>query len=127
MIKKIIIWGTKDKGIRVLQNINPSEAVVIAFTDSTQTYIDSIHDGIRLLPFYTAIEENFDYIVIASSFYSEITVFLEMHGINNNKIIQIFNASLAIPNTLFYFDQIDLNQEKTKIFLSLDALLLGDF
>ena len=127
MKKRIIIWGTKDKGIRTLHFLNYTYVEIVAFTDNQQKKNKKLYGDIDILTVSDALNMDYDYIIIASSFYSEISVFLEMNNVPTSKIIQAFNTSLLLPRTLFFYDEIDPDLDKLNIFTSLEALVLGDF
>ncbi len=122
-MKKIIIWGMKEKAIRICHFLNYELAEIVAFTDGGCRDRYVFRNGINAMPYYEALSLEYDYIVIASRNWDEISVKLQMEGVPKDKIIQVFNSHYSVPDTLFYFDEIDSNQDKKLIFKSLGNIL----
>ncbi len=123
MKKKVIIWGTKAKARRICHFLNDEYAEIIAFTDSMCNEKYEFGNKIEVMPLYDALTLEYDYIVIASTAWDEITERLRYEGVDDSKIVQIYNYHFTIPNTLFFYDDIDINQEKMEIFRGVSCAL----
>lgn len=121
-MKKIIIWGTGFKAKRLCHYLNYDEVEIIGFTDNSGSDGKELWGGYKYMPKYDALQCDYDYIVIASAAYCEITAQLIAEGIEKDKIIQADNIQFMIPNTLYFFDEIELDEEKYKIFIDINLL-----
>ncbi len=115
-MKKIIIWGTGVKAKRLYNYLNFDEVEILGFTDNSGDDDKKLWNGCKYLPRCEALKCDYDYIVIASAAYCEITAQLIVEGIDENKIIQADNVQFMIPDTLYFFDKVVTDQEKCKIF-----------
>ena len=119
-MKKIIIWGTGTKARILCNYLDYSVVEIIGFTDNSGVSNKELWEGYRYISREKALEEEYDYIVIASAAYSEITVRLIAEGVDKNKIIQANNVQFMIPDTLYFFNQVEENIEKYKIFIDIN-------
>ncbi len=121
--KKIIIWGTTNKSNYLYHYLNFDKIEVIGFTDNKiqEEYIENFMFGIPFIKAVKIIDYKFDFIVISSSAYLEITNQLYEYGIDESQIIQANNINFMIPDTLFYFNNVDIYKEKYEIFLDMNC------
>ena len=122
MMSKIIIYGTAYKAKKLCHYLQ-DDVEIIAFTESGCREERTLWNGKKCVPIAEALALNYEYIVIASSAYCEITSSLIAEGVLPENIIQAFNAHSRFPNTLFYYNVLDPFQGKVKIFKSLDCLV----
>lgn len=123
-MKKIIIWGTSIKAKKLIHCLNFNKAEIIGFTDNdfSKTYSDCFIDGYPFIPWEDILKMQYDYIIIASSAFCEITVQLLFHGVRSEKIIQAYNCQFMFPDALFFFNRLELDQDKYDVFARLDTL-----
>lgn len=123
-MKKVIIWGTSVKAKRILQYLDPDKAEIVGFTDNdfAKSYTEHFMKEYPYIPWEDIIEKTYDYIVIASSAFCEITIQLLYHNVSSEKIIQAYNCQFMFPGTLFFFNRLERDQDKYDIFAKLDTL-----
>ena len=126
-MKKLLIWGTGIKAKRLCHYINYDEAEIIGFTDNSGKENMIMWGGYNYLPREEALKGEYDYIVIASSYYCEITTSLIAEGISRKKIIQADNVQFMTPNTLYFFNEIEEDTEKYKIFTDVNLFSCENF
>lgn len=122
-MKKAIVWGTELKAVRLFHYLNLDEVDIIGFTDNsgkTEIITDFMFNR-PYLPIKEAIQQEVDFFVIASSAYCEITNQLVSYGITRERIIQAYNVQFMIPDTLYYYNDIETDDSKYKIFSSLES------
>lgn len=120
-MKKLLIWGTGMRAKRLCHYLNYDEVEVIGFTDNAAENKEC--DQWNGYPYFSkekALANAYDYIVIASIFYSEITAELISEGVEASRIIQAYNVQFMVPNTLYFFHQIERDEEKYKIFIDIN-------
>ncbi len=119
-MKKILIWGTGIKARRLCNYLDFNEVEILGFTDNSGLTDIKLWDGYKFIPKSEALKFDYDYIVIASGAYCEITAQLIAENITENKIIQADNVQFMIPDTLYFFNEIETNEEKYKIFTNIN-------
>lgn len=119
-MKEILIWGTGIKAKLLCNYLNFNEVKIIGFTDNSCVVNKKLWDGYRYLHREKALGCRYDYIVIASAAYCEITASLIADGVVPEKIIQANNVQFMMPNTLYFFDQVECDSEKYKIFTDIN-------
>lgn len=117
-MKRIIIWGTSLKARRVLHFLNYEKVEIIGFTDNYlfRPRVDNFIREYPYIPWEDILEEQYDYIVIASSAFCEITDHLLFSGVSPEKIIQAYNCQFMLSDTLFFFNKPELDENKYEIF-----------
>lgn len=117
-MKRIIIWGTSLKARRVLHFLNYEKVEIIGFTDNYlfRPRVDNFIREYPYIPWEDILEEQYDYIVIASSAFCEITNHLLFSGVSPEKIIQAYNCQFMLSDTLFFFNKPELDENKYEIF-----------
>lgn len=117
-MKRIIIWGTSLKAKRILRFLNYEKVKIIGFTDSNfnRPRIDNFIEEYPYIPWEDIIQEEYDYIVIASSAFCEITDRLIFSGVFPEKIIQAYNCQYMLSDSLFFFNKLEVDEEKYEIF-----------
>ena len=123
-MKIIIIWGTSIKAKKLLSYLNFDKVEIIGFTDNdfSKSYNDCFIGGYPYVPWEDILKEKYDYVLIASSAFCEITIQLVFHGVLPEKIIQAYNCQFMFPNALYFFNKLELDQDKYDIFVRLDTL-----
>lgn len=123
-MKKIIIWGTSIKAKRMLRCLNFDKVEILGFTDNdfAKTYTENFIEEYSYIPWEEIIKQTYDYIVIASSAFCEITIQLLYYNVLPEKIIQAYNCQFMFPDTLYFFNEMELDQGKYDIFAKLDTL-----
>lgn len=119
-MKKIIIWGTGMRAQRLCHYLNYDEVEIIGFTDNAGNENVKLWNGYSYIPREEALACTYDYIVIASISYCDIAAQLISEGIEASKIIQAYNVQFMVPNTLYFFHQIEQDEEKYKIFTDIN-------
>lgn len=122
-MKKVIIWGTAVKAKRILHCLNFEKIEIIGFTDNnlSRTYTDNFIKGYPYIPWEDILKEEYDYIVIASSAFCEITMQLIINNIPTEKIIQAYNCQFMLPDALFFFNKLESDPNKYEIFTRFDT------
>lgn len=119
-MKKLLIWGMGMRAKRLCHYLNYDEVEIIGFTDNEDSKDIVQWNGYPYLPKEEAIASEYDYIVIASIFYGEITAMLILDGVEASRIIQAYNVQFMVPNTLYFFHQVERDEEKYKIFTDIN-------
>lgn len=119
-MKKLLIWGTGIKARRLCHYLNFDEVEIIGFTDNSGSVCKELWDRYPYFPKTEALNCDYDYIVISSAYYCEITSQLLAEGVDAGKIIQSDNVQFMIPDTLYFFNQIVSDDEKYKIFIDIN-------
>lgn len=124
--KKIIIWGVEAAARKFYHYLDHDHVEVIAYTYSMcKERVDDLYFGVPCIPPEDALKLAYDYIVIANrTCFCEITVQLIEKGVNKEKIVQAYNTYYMLPETLFYFDEIDLDRGKRALFTSLACMIV---
>lgn len=119
---KIVIWGTGIRARQLCRYLNFSKVEIICLTDNSGDENKELWDGYKYIPPNKAVKLKFDYIVIASMAFCEITAQL-MHDwdIDREFIIQANNVQFMIPDTLYFFSQIETEQKKYSIFTDINS------
>lgn len=120
-MKKLLIWGTGLKARRLCNYLNYDEVEIIGFTDNSGSEDKELWGGYKYIPRYDAVKLDYDYIVIASAAYCEIAAKLIAEGIDEDKIIQADNVQFMLPDTLYFFDKVETDEEKYKIFTDINS------
>lgn len=118
---KILIFGTGESMHKIIKNINYEEVAIIAYIDNNSIKIGKKLNGIEIINPNEINNYEYDFIIIASTYYNEITQQLMALGIDCNKIVQFYNYTFLLPNTFFFNDIIVENNNLSKIFLSVYA------
>lgn len=121
-MKKIIIWGTGEKAKRLCNYLDFNEVEIIGFTDNSGVNDKELWNGYKYIPRRKALTLEYDYIVIASVAFCDIASELMFDcGVDRSSIIQANNVQFMIPNTLFFFNQIELDPQKYSIFTDINS------
>lgn len=121
-MKKIIIWGTGIRAKILCNYLDFKEVEIIGFTDNSGVSDKELWNGYKYIPKNEALSLEYDYIVIASVAYCEITIDLMYEfGIERNRIVQANNVQFMIPNTLYFFNQIETDPQKYSIFRDINS------
>lgn len=142
-MKKIIIWGTGMEARRLCHYLNFNEVEIIGFTDNSAALCKKLWNGYKYISKWNISKYTYDYIVITNDAqsiekfinhlipvhlrrkqYHKITEKLLSKGINRERLIQAGNVQFMIPNTLYFFDQIEEDTEKYKIFTDINSFSL---
>lgn len=117
-MKRIIIWGTSLKAKRILNFLNYDKVEIIGFTDNNfnRPHIDNFIKEYSYIPYEDILRKDYDYIVIASSAFCEITDQLLFEGVFPEKIIQAYNCQYMLSDALFFFNQLEVEEKKYEIF-----------
>lgn len=117
-MKRIIIWGTSIKARKILHFINCEKAEIIGFTDNNlfRPRTDNFIREYPYIPWEEILQEEYDYIVIASSAFCEITDQLIFSDVPQEKIIQAYNCQFMLCDALFFFNTLEIDQNKYEIF-----------
>lgn len=126
-MKRIIIWGTGLKARRLCRYLNYDEVEIIGFTDNSGNKDVKLWNGYQYLAREEAMKCIYDYIVIASASYCEITTELMADGIDSTKIIQAYNVQYMAPDTLYFFNQVEHSEEKRKVFTDINLFACEGF
>lgn len=123
-MKRIIIWGTSLKAKRLLHCLDYKQIEIIGFTDNdySKPYIVNFIRDYPYIPWEDILEEEYDYIVIASSAFCEITIQLLFNDVPSEKIIQAYNCQFMFSDALFFFNELELDQRKYDIFTRFSTL-----
>lgn len=123
--KKVIIWGTGERTRRMLHYLDYAQIEVIGFTDNSgkKDREENFLQGFPYIPKKEALQEAYDYIVIGCMAYCDVTNQLLYEGIQREKIIQAYNAHNGVPETLYFYNSIETDEEKYLVFKSIDCLL----
>jgi len=126
-VKRIIIWGTSLKAKRILHFLNYAKVEIIGFSDNnfTRSYIADFINGYPYIPGEDILQEKYDYIVIASSAFCEITDQLLFCGVSPEKIIQAYNCQYMLSDALFFFNKPELDEKKYEIFTRFSTFCFG--
>jgi GT2 family glycosyltransferase/glycosyltransferase involved in cell wall biosynthesis len=89
-IYKVILFGTGNGAEIVLDMLNTNNVEVIAFVDNNSEKIGTFFDKKPIISPQNIRELEYDYIIIASQFYKEISNDLCVLKIENDKIIPFF-------------------------------------
>ena len=119
-MKRIIIWGTGIKAKRLCNYLNYAEVGIIGFTDNSGEENKKLWGEYQYISREDALNIDYDYIVIASASYCEITAQLLADGVDPSKVIQCNNVQFMIPDTLYFFDAVETDNEKYKIFTDIN-------
>lgn len=126
-MKRLLIWGTELKARRLCHYLDYGEVEIVGFTDNSEKEEEELWGGYHYIPKAEALSCKYDYIVIASAFFCEITAELVSNGIDSSKIIQAYNVHYMVPDTLYFFNQVDHNEEKRKIFTDINLFACEKF
>lgn len=94
---KVLVFGTGN-GAEKLKSRIKNEINVLAYVDNDKNKIGSHIDYKKVISPSEIINYNYDYIIIASDFYEEISMQLINLNINKNKIIEFFNINSNLIN-----------------------------
>lgn len=119
-MKKLLIWGTGMRARRLCHYLNYEEVEIMGFTDNSGNANVYLWGGYKYIPKKDALACSYDYIVIASEAYCEITAQLISEGINSDVIVQAYNVQHMVPNTLYFFNRVEFDEEKYKIFTDIN-------
>lgn len=117
-MKRIIIWGTSLKAKRILHFLDYNKVEIIGFTDSVfkKPRVDNFIKEYSYIPWEDILQEDYDFIVIASSAFCEITDQLLFSGVCPEKIIQAYNCQYMLSDALFFFNKLEVDEKKYEIF-----------
>jgi len=124
---KIMVLGTGTGYISIKHYINFNNVNIIAFIDNNKNKQGKIFDGKKIISMEESKNYNYDYIVIASQYYSEITKQILAFGINKDKIVQLYNCSRLFPNSIFYEGNFMQDKNVYNLFKDLSILRLASF
>lgn len=122
-MKKAIIWGTGFNAVRLFHYLNLDEVDIVGFTDNsgkTGIIKDFMFER-PYLPVKEALRQEVDFFIIGSREYCVISSQLVDYGITRERIIQACNVQFMIPDTLYYYNDIETDENKYKIFSSLES------
>lgn len=124
--KRVIIWGTEYKAIKLYHHLNFNYIHLLGFCDnSSKERIDNFLFGCPYVTIDEALIINPDYFLIASSAFRDITAQLESRGIGKECIVQIYNVHFMLADSLFYNDELDCNEDKYKIINGINSFACG--
>ncbi len=117
-MKRIIIWGTSIKAKKILHFIDYKKVEIIGFTDSnsTRVLVENFIKTYPCIPWEDALQLGYDYIVIASNAFCEITDQLLFYDVPQEKIIQAYNCQYLFSDSLFFFNKLETDEKKYEIF-----------
>lgn len=122
-MKSAIIWGCGIHAIKLFHYLDLDEVDVIGFTDNSgkNEMIENFLFGRPYLPVYVALQKDVDFFIIGSMAYCNITNQLIGYGVIRDRIIQAYNTQFMIPDTLYFFNDIEVDESKYKVFKSLEC------
>ncbi|QJD85198.1 nucleoside-diphosphate sugar epimerase/dehydratase [Cohnella herbarum] len=99
-MKKVIIYGIGSGCNRVLHHLK-EDVIIVAYTDSYQA--GQLYKGMKVLPPLHAVQLDYDYILVASSAFSEISKQLVTLGVEEFKILPAVDFVMHnnIPEELY--------------------------
>ncbi|MCI1858743.1 MAG: polysaccharide pyruvyl transferase family protein [Sporolactobacillus sp.] len=109
----ILIFGTgktSNKLIKLLKKRN-----IIAYVDNDSKKIGRIYESKRIISPNDIRNYKYDYIIIASQYYIEITLQLSSLGVNLEKIVPYFPNELRNKKYMFNFEKLITKWSKLKI------------
>ena len=92
---KVLIFGTGEGSKKALEIIDLEKVHILAYLDNNQSKHGTIYNGIKVEDPLTVNKYDYDYIVIASIFYQEITAQLLRMNIHKSKIVQLYASKTA--------------------------------
>jgi hypothetical protein len=90
-MKKILIFGTGSGYEKIKRSINYNKIEIVAFTDNNNNLWNNNFEGSIILPPQEVIKLEYDYILIASSYYNAIESQLKEYKIDTSIIISYYN------------------------------------
>lgn len=122
-MKKAIMWGCGYNAIRLYHFLNLEEVDVLGFTDNSgkKEVIEDFMFGIPYLPVNVALDQEIDFFIIGSLAYCDITSQLISCGITRDRIIQAYNVQFMIPDTMYFYNDVETDESKYKVFKSIDC------
>lgn len=124
MKKRVIIWGTGERTRRLYHYLNHEQIEILGFTDNSgkEEREENFMFGYPYLPASEALKESYDFIIIGCMAYCDVTNQLLYEGVGREKIIQAYNVHHLIPETLFFYNDIEMDEEKYSVFNALECL-----
>src|SRR5690554_2814099 len=92
---KVIIFGTGEGSKKALEIIDLEKVDIFAYVDNEQSKQGTYYNGIKVENPLAVNKYEYDYIVIASIYYQEITAQLLMMNVHGSKIVQLFEPKMA--------------------------------
>jgi hypothetical protein len=117
----IIIFGTGSAYRKIKDGIDYSKVTIKAFADNNSALWGQTYEGSPVIEPKHVVDIEFDHVIIASTYYKEITGQLTGYGVPENKIIPWFKKrmgnDLSLYNHIFKSEylmqrQLELLQEK---------------
>lgn len=117
-MKRVIIWGTSIKARKILKFIDCEKVEIIGFTDNNllRPHTDNFIRTYPYIPWEDILQLEYDYIVIASAAFCEITDKLLFSNVPEEKIIQAYNCQYMFDDSLFFFNKLETDENKYEIF-----------
>lgn len=115
---QIIIWGTSIKARKIMHFIDYEKVKIVGFTDNNllRPRADNFIGTYPYIPWEEILQAEYDYIVIASNAFCEITDQLLFNDVPEEKIIQAYNCQFMFPDSLFFFNRLETDEKKYEIF-----------
>lgn len=113
---KILIFGTGINMQKISKVINYNKVEIIALIDNNNLKWGRKINNIKVISPHKIKQYNYDFIIIASIDYINITKQLTSLNIEDKKIVQFYNYSLFFPNLFFYNDFIIEDDTLNEIF-----------
>lgn len=97
---KVLIFGTGEGAKKALEIIDLEKVYILAYLDNDQTKQGMSFNGIKVEAPLSVNKYEYDYIVIASIYYQEITAQLLKMNVHRSKIIQLFQPKTKAAKVL---------------------------
>jgi len=97
---KVLIFGTGEGAKKALEIIDLEKVYILAYLDNDQTKQGMSFNGIKVEAPLSVNKYEYDYIVIASIYYQEITAQLLKMNVHRSKIVQLFEPKTKTANFL---------------------------
>lgn len=114
---KVLIFGTGVSMQKINNSINYNKVKVIAYVDNNKYKVDNKINQIDIISPNQISKYTYNFIIIASIDYSNITSQLLDLKVEHQKIIQFYNYSLFFPNLFFFDNMLITNSDLNEIFL----------
>lgn len=117
LMLKVLIFGTGVNMQRMINSINYKETEIIACIDNNPYKIGQKVNNICIISPNSINQYKYDFIIIASIDYLNITNQLLELEVDSCKIIQFYNGYNFLPGTLFFNDFVVKNNKLDMLFL----------
>lgn len=114
---KILIFGTGVNMQKIINSINYEETVIIAYVDNNKYKTGNKINKTDIISPNQINKYSYDFIIIASIDYINITSQLLDLKVDYHKIVQFYNYSLFFPKLFFFNNLLVANDDLNKIFL----------